>query len=122
MAKGEMSNDRIRFVIPTNVAARNPQYPVKPGSVFDCPPDIYDTRTSRFQINQRFHKAFQMAFKICLHDCQSGPDGWTIICRPSQFARFTVYRYEAGFCNTIRELDPTRFIPSEKLITDVSEK
>ncbi len=35
------------------------------------------------------------------------PEGFHIVCRPSQFARFIVYCHEAGECiNGIRDLDP----------------
>lgn len=35
------------------------------------------------------------------------PDGFQIVCRPDQFARFIVLRYEAGECiNGIKDLSP----------------
>ena len=38
---------------------------------------------------------------------QQHPSGFSIICRPSQFARFVVYRYEADECiNGMKDLRP----------------
>ena len=44
-----------------------------------------------------------------------GPGGFYIVCRPSQFARFIVYRNEDGNCiNGIRDLEPGLFLPKPK--------
>ncbi len=38
----------------------------------------------------------------------ANPEGFHILCRPSQFARFIIRRHEAGECiNGIRDLAPT---------------
>jgi hypothetical protein len=35
----------------------------------------------------------------------------TIVCRPSQFARFLIYRNELGGQNMFKELEPRLFVP-----------
>jgi len=48
-------------------------------------------------------------------------NGATIICRPSQFARFLIFRNEAGGDNTFKELEPELFTPdSIPRVLDVS--
>lgn len=44
-----------------------------------------------------------------------------IICRPSQFARFLIYRNEAGITNGFRCLNPKLKPADEKSVLDVSE-
>ncbi len=51
------------------------------------------------------------AFNMKLHEpaelMDANPGGFWITCRPSQFARFIVYRHEAGECvNGIKDLKP----------------
>lgn len=42
------------------------------------------------------------------------PQGFSIVCRPSQFARFIIFRHEAGECiNGVRDLKPTLFKPRD---------
>ena len=38
----------------------------------------------------------------------------TIICRPSQFARFLIYRSEADISNSFKAIKPELFIPEEE--------
>ncbi len=58
------------------------------------------------------------AFNMPQHESSclmaSHPNGFTIRCRPSQFARFIVYRHEMGNCiNGIRDLNPRLVVPEE---------
>jgi len=41
--------------------------------------------------------------------------GVWIVCRPSQFARFLIYRDEAGIKNGFKDLKPELFVPEPKL-------
>lgn len=43
-----------------------------------------------------------------------------IICRPSQFARFIIYRSERVACNRIQQLRAELFTPQEECGMDVS--
>ena len=45
---------------------------------------------------------------------QANPDGFTIICRPSQFARFLIMRNEMGLTNDFKGLKP-RLIPEVRI-------
>lgn len=63
-----------------------------------------------------FHKAFGAPFP-------SHPMGDTVIivCRPSQFARFMIYRNDFGGKNSFKELNPVLFTPeAQKPELDVS--
>jgi len=52
-------------------------------------------------------KAFNMSPSESGGLMHSRSEGFEIICRPSQFARFIIYRHEAGECiNGIRDLQP----------------
>lgn len=44
-----------------------------------------------------------------------------IICRPSQFARFLIYRGMEGGQNLIKALEPELFVPGEPPVYDVSK-
>lgn len=49
-------------------------------------------------------------------------EGFTIVCRPSQFARFIVYRADANECiNGVKDLKPELFKP-RNLYTELSEQ
>jgi hypothetical protein len=48
------------------------------------------------------------------------PSHRTIICRPSQFARFLIYRNDEGGRNGFKELEPELFTPEEVTVIDVS--
>jgi hypothetical protein len=51
-----------------------------------------------------FLKAFGQPIGTCIGDV-------TIICRPSQFARFLIFRNELGGRNSFKELNPVLFTP-----------
>lgn len=46
----------------------------------------------------------------------------TIICRPSQFARFLIYRNEAGGRNLFKELNPRLEEANEEKVLDLSSR
>ncbi len=59
-------------------------------------------------------KIFRKAFDICTTDgrhlTNNNEQGFEIVCRPDQFARFIVLRYQAGECvNGIKDLTPKFF-------------
>jgi hypothetical protein len=51
--------------------------------------------------------AFGLRLKISYHGCQD----ITIICRPSQFARFLILRNDAGIPNSFMQLEARLFLP-----------
>lgn len=58
-------------------------------------------------------RAFGISSNDSHHMMQEWPEGFWITCRPSQFARFIVYRNESGNCiNGIRDLKP-KLVPEE---------
>lgn len=90
-----MSKDRVRFTIPS------------------C-------RLEKKVSGDRMRNIIQRAFGECLGRCK-----WsdvTIICRPSQFARFLIYGEEAGLQNMFAELKAEFFVPDDQKETvfDVS--
>lgn len=90
-----MSKDRVRFTLPYF-------YWEKP------------------QMQQAVYKAFGLPkYKIECHMQRSCDI--TIICRPSQFARFLIYRNELGLENGFKILKPELFTPEAETKTlDVS--
>lgn len=63
-----------------------------------------------------FHKAFGAPFPF-----RSAGEIVTIVCRPSQFARFMIYRNDFGGRNSFKELAPVLFTPeAQKSEIDVS--
>jgi hypothetical protein len=58
--------------------------------------------------------AFLQAFKAPFPSAPMGQEV-TIVCRPSQFARFLIYRNEAGGRNLFKELKPELFTPQPKI-------
>jgi len=92
----KMSQDRVKFTIPAS-------------------------RLSRDSNGDLMRGVVSKAFGECLGRCKWGDV--TIICRPSQFARFLIYRNEAGLQNMFNELNAVLFTPEERQDTvfDVSE-
>lgn len=89
---GKMSQDRIQFILP---------------------PRYFQTRqTSNGMRRETCVNILAEVFGLCPADwnrfmCQY-PHGITILCRPSQFARFIVRRFEADECiNGVKDLDPS---------------
>lgn len=65
--------------------------------------------------------ASQKAFKLSPHITEAAARKRVpIICRPSQFARFLIYRGEAGGQNLIKALEPVLYTPDQPLVHDVS--
>ncbi len=73
-------------------------------------------------------KVLLLAFGIPMDESDSlmdlHPTGFKIRCRPSQFARFIVYRNEIGECiNGVKDLNPKLVTPVESsLYTRISEE
>jgi hypothetical protein len=63
-------------------------------------------------------KAFGLSEQMC---CRIDHSRTTIICRPSQFARFMIYRNDLGGANSFEDLEP-KLIPArrEEPFIDVS--
>lgn len=75
------------------------------------------TLAQRSAQNIAAHKAFKLAHHITeAAAIQRVP----IICRPSQFARFLIYRGEAGGQHLIKALEPVLFTPDAEKVHDVS--
>jgi hypothetical protein len=65
-------------------------------------------------------KAFVAAFDMTVP--RRTGEALTIICRPSEFARFLIYRNDNGGKNSFKELSPTLFSPQrDRNEFDVSE-
>jgi hypothetical protein len=92
-----MSKDRVRFTIPAySMTSRGDGY--------------------RALLSEVFGHSF--AGQFIQHE------DITIICRPSQFARFLIKRNEMGMQNGFKELKPELFTPPEEkkqLVFDVSK-
>lgn len=71
--------------------------------------------------NAYFRDAFERAFgtEPPAMDCMSTAKV-TIVCRPSQFARFLIYRNNFGGRNSFKELNPRLVEPAEAKFVDVS--
>ena len=66
-------------------------------------------------------KAFNMHPEESREIMASGPEGFTILCRPSQFARFIVYRCDTLECiNGVRDLKP-QLVDAMTHIKDISD-
>ena len=92
-----MSKDRVRFVIP------------------HCELD-----------KRKLQEVAEETLSISQSDilaAKSRYEGLTIICRPSQFARFLIARNEAGLPNGFKCLEPVLFVPvPENNPIDVSKR
>lgn len=96
-----MSKDRVQFVLGGHGELR--------GNLGGLPVDL-----------QAAQKAFNLSMPTCFRiDRQLT----TIICRPSQFARFLIYRNELGGKNTFQALE-AKLLPvkEEPTVIDVSKE
>lgn len=96
-----MSKDRVQFVLGGRGELRN--------NLGGLPIDL---------------KAAQKAFNLSTQACfRIDHQLTTIICRPSQFARFMIYRNEMGGKNTFQNLE-AKLIPAkeEPTVIDVSKE
>ncbi len=88
-----MSKDKIQFYLPY----RYYQATRGPGS----------NGMSRCTCKRVLRQSFDMDDQECERLMQNNSAGFGILCRPSQFARFIVHRYEADECiNGIKDLRP----------------
>ena len=78
---GNMSHDRVRFVIP-----------------------------ARRLVSAKFATVIKATLGIEL-PVGASDEAIVIVCRPSQFGRFIVQRNKAGLQNSVKELKPDLFIP-----------
>jgi hypothetical protein len=60
-------------------------------------------------------KAFQSAFGVPLVPKLGPYTHLTVVCRPSQFARFLIHRNDNGGRNSFKELAPTLFTPQPQM-------
>lgn len=75
----------------------------------------YGTRNGMNMANCQIvlQKSFNIGLSESVNLFRNNPTGFTIICRPSQFARFIVNRYKFGNCiNGVRDLEPELFFPT----------
>lgn len=70
-----------------------------------------------FALDHKVCTAFTKAFGV---PPPSGGGDVTVICRPSQFARFLIYRNEEGARNGFKDLNPVLFTPEDMGTLDVS--
>ena len=67
-------------------------------------------------------KAAQRAFGMDLYAARAAFDNEaTIICRPSQFARFVIYRSQDVTCNAFQQFKAELFMPEDACQLDVSK-
>lgn len=86
-----MSTDRVRFFLPKKYFQYNKS---TNGMLKSTCVDVLNS-------------AFKMSCQESREIMDAHRDGFYILCRPSQFARFIVYRNDAGECiNGIRDLHP----------------
>lgn len=97
-----MSKDRVEFKLPCNYSYSNP--------------------AKKVTKNQALIDATHKVLGLTREEMQKAIDGgWTIRCRPSQFARFLIIRNNAGLPNSFKELNP-KLVPGTKDVLDVSER
>ncbi len=89
-----MSHDRIRFVID------------------DC---YYNNPGKVNALRGVLEKAFTLGRSRSAQLMSNDYGGFYIICRPSQFARFLIYRNDAGIKNGFIDLQAKLFVPPPKL-------
>jgi hypothetical protein len=61
-----------------------------------------------------FEKAFGVSQMAFMQLTSENKHGFDIICRPSQFGRFMVFRYEIGYgINGMKDLEPKLMVPED---------
>jgi len=75
----------------------------------------FNTASGHSAVRSAFEKAFGRAMPF-VHPCSE----ITVICRPSQFARFLIYRDQEGGKNGFKELRAELIPAEETQIFDVS--
>lgn len=78
--------------------------------------------TSSAALGKVFKRAFgtDMPSRGAAHDGRSTGEFVKVICRPSQFARFLIWRNEAGLTNSFRELD-ARLVSGPAVVNPVCD-
>lgn len=100
-----VSKDRVRFFLPPRYFSLSQA----PGRHFSPGSSGMSRETCVDILKRVFHMDSAESHMMMHHN----PTGFTIICRPSQFARFIVLRHTAGECiNGIRDLVPELVDPS----------
>lgn len=82
------SRDRVRFNVGPNALAKS--------GMADLLQEVFGISSS----------------ELCAH--KDYCDGITIVCRPSQFARFLILRNDRDMPNGFKELNPVLFVPEEE--------
>lgn len=86
------SKDRVQFFLPHRYFVEGP------ASI---------NHMSRDDCKRVLGKAFSLGLDEGDRLMDENPNGFTIVCRPSQFARFIIFRYMYGNCiNGVRDLEP----------------
>lgn len=94
---GKRSVDRVKFKLTLNYTSESPS---------DC----------QRVVSKAFNVTQEKARTLLEQEA-------TIVCRPSQFARFIIMRNEAGITNWVKNLNAELFIPEpESTIIDVSSR
>ena len=96
-----MSHDRVRFTLSESVLNRSGMDGV---------------------LNKAFNINVRTAESYLNYESEHAGKVLTIICRPSQFARFLIYRNDACINNIFKAMYPELFVPEEEKKTplDVS--
>ena len=95
-----MSKDRVKFTLGTQYLGM-------------CPPN----NTKAYKALELLEKAFgikECEAKELIRKSHRLNEGITITCRPSQFARFMIYRDSLGIPNGFRDLKAELFVPEPK--------
>lgn len=95
---GKPSHDRVKFFLYSHRVEVNRK------KFHDLLSYAFDMDCSGHQFENMLRPHPQFGHEAC---------GITIVCRPSQFARFLIKRNEVGFANGFKELHAELFIPEE---------
>ena len=95
-----MSRDRIRFFL-------SPRY--YQGRANNC------NNMNREDMITVFERAFNVPSCETRNMLKKNPEGFQIVCRPSQFARFIYYRNDLGGVNGIKDLNIELYTPEPKM-------
>ena len=86
---GKMSEDRVRF--------------------------FFHFRYYKIEMTGVMAKAFGIESTVFADLRRNNAGGFWIVCRPSQFARFMIYRHNVGVCNGFKDLNAALFQPCQKM-------
>lgn len=71
--------------------------------------DTHGRTSDSAQVEKLFWLSFGMSSYDYRKMTRNHPDGWSVVCRPSQFARFLIFRNQLGMRNGFKELNPVLF-------------